>query len=108
VVVHVEESLARQVLDYFDLIVGTSTGGIIVLALGLGFGARDAWDSPCSIGRRSFMATRGFEPFVAGFMRNTIHVTPLGFGGGIRAARSGKREAAEHRRGRFRWQDGVM
>jgi uncharacterized protein len=32
----VEESLSQKVAEYFDLIVGTSTGGIIALALGLG------------------------------------------------------------------------
>jgi hypothetical protein len=32
----IEQSLGRPVADYFDLIVGTSTGGIIALGLGLG------------------------------------------------------------------------
>jgi hypothetical protein len=36
-----EEGLPRPVSDYFDLIVGTSTGGIIALALGLGHTAAD-------------------------------------------------------------------
>jgi hypothetical protein len=31
-----EDELARPIADYFDLITGTSTGGIIALALGLG------------------------------------------------------------------------
>lgn len=35
----VEELLGRSVADYFDLIVGTSTGGIIALGLGLGLSA---------------------------------------------------------------------
>lgn len=36
-----EDSLGRPVADYFDLIVGTSTGGIIALGLGLGLSAND-------------------------------------------------------------------
>jgi uncharacterized protein len=35
----IEENLGRSVADYFDLIVGTSTGGIIALGLGLGLEA---------------------------------------------------------------------
>ncbi len=35
----VEDSLGRSVADYFDLIAGTSTGGIIALGLGLGLPA---------------------------------------------------------------------
>lgn len=37
----IEESIGRPVADYFDLIVGTSTGGIIALGLGLGLSAND-------------------------------------------------------------------
>ncbi len=37
----VEESIGTPVADYFDLIVGTSTGGIIALGLGLGLSASD-------------------------------------------------------------------
>src|SRR5438034_3754911 len=33
----IEDSIGDNVADYFDLIVGTSTGGIIALGLGLGF-----------------------------------------------------------------------
>lgn len=37
----VEEATGKPVVDYFDLVVGTSTGGIIALGLGLGWSARD-------------------------------------------------------------------
>jgi hypothetical protein len=37
----IEESIGDKIANYFDLIVGTSTGGIIALALGLGFSAQD-------------------------------------------------------------------
>ena len=37
----VEDSIGNNVADYFDLIVGTSTGGIIALGLGLGLSAQE-------------------------------------------------------------------
>lgn len=37
----IEETLGSPVAPYFDLIVGTSTGGIIALGLGLGFSAKE-------------------------------------------------------------------
>jgi hypothetical protein len=37
----VEECLGRPVVDYFDLIAGTSTGGILALGLGLGLSAAE-------------------------------------------------------------------
>jgi patatin-like phospholipase/acyl hydrolase len=33
----IEEATGEQIIDYFDLVSGTSTGGIIALALGLGY-----------------------------------------------------------------------
>lgn len=37
----IEETTGERVIDYFDLIAGTSTGGIIALGLGLGFSAAE-------------------------------------------------------------------
>lgn len=37
----VEDAVGHSIVDYFDLIVGTSTGGIIALGLGLGFSAAE-------------------------------------------------------------------
>src|ERR1700682_5740629 len=36
----IEDTVGGSIADYFDLIVGTSTGGIIALGLGLGLRAR--------------------------------------------------------------------
>ena len=36
-----ERETGRSIVDYFDLIVGTSTGGILSLGLGLGFSAEE-------------------------------------------------------------------
>lgn len=37
----IEESTGKRIADHFDLIAGTSTGGIIALGLGLGMSARE-------------------------------------------------------------------
>jgi hypothetical protein len=60
----IEESVGRPVADYFDLIVGTSTGGIIALGLGLGLPASEVLrfyerHGPVIFGgRRRFQALR--------------------------------------------------
>jgi uncharacterized protein len=42
--VGLEEDLGRPVVEHFDLVVGTSTGGIIALGLGAGMSVRDILD----------------------------------------------------------------
>lgn len=37
----IEETTGKKIVDHFDLIAGTSTGGILALGLGLGFSARE-------------------------------------------------------------------
>jgi len=49
-----EDALGCRVADYFDLIVGTSTGGIIALGLGLGWPAGEILDFYKAIGPRVF------------------------------------------------------
>lgn len=41
---HLEEHTGSSVLEHFDLVTGTSTGGIIALALGAGFSAAQIRD----------------------------------------------------------------
>lgn len=50
----VEEAAGKRVADHFDLIAGTSTGGIIALGLGLGLSARDILRFYQEHGRRVF------------------------------------------------------
>jgi patatin-like phospholipase/acyl hydrolase len=53
-----EDSLGGPVANYFDLIVGTSTGGIIALGLGLGLGARQVLGFYLNQGGRIFGGNR--------------------------------------------------
>jgi hypothetical protein len=55
-----EHRLGEPIVDYFDLIAGTSTGGIIALALGLGLTAKEILKLYEENGRRIFPQTRGF------------------------------------------------
>lgn len=49
-----EEDLQTSIVDHFDLIAGTSTGGIIALALGLGLRPREIVDFYVQLGPRVF------------------------------------------------------
>ena len=57
----VEEAIGSPVADSFDLIVGTSTGGIIALGLGLGLSARQVLDFYSEHGPRIFAGNRGLK-----------------------------------------------
>lgn len=50
----VETATGKRIADHFDLIAGTSTGGIIALALGLGLSAREIVDFYVREGPRIF------------------------------------------------------
>ncbi len=54
----VEEAIGSPMVDYFDLIVGTSTGGIIALGLGLGLSARQILAFYTEHGPRIFAGNR--------------------------------------------------
>lgn len=62
----IEEQLDVRVADYFDLIIGTSTGGIIALGLGMGLSARDILDFYTENGPRIFPSTFFHQRFVRG------------------------------------------
>jgi len=53
----VEEMTGKRLVDHFDLIAGTSTGGIIALGLGLGLPARKILEFYCEAGPRIFPTT---------------------------------------------------
>ncbi len=54
----IEEEIEGSVGMYFDLIVGTSTGGIIALGLGLGFTAKDLLSFYEDLGSKVFAGNR--------------------------------------------------
>ena len=61
-----EEATNCRIQDYFDLVTGTSTGGILAIGLGLGLSPREILD---------FYRTRGPIIFpVTGFRRKTLHI----------------------------------
>ena len=50
----IEDQIGRSVADYFDLIVGSSTGGIVALSLGLGMSAREILEMYEELGPKLF------------------------------------------------------
>lgn len=59
----IEEELHRPIGEYFDLIVGTSTGGIIAIGLGLGFSASELLDFYLKLGPDVFAGNRVLKFF---------------------------------------------
>jgi uncharacterized protein len=55
-----EEDTGRRVVDHFDLVVGTSTGGIIALALGAGLSPREILDFYVTERRAIFAGPRAW------------------------------------------------
>ncbi len=54
----IEETTGKKISDYFDLIVGTSTGGIIALGLGVGFSAKEILEFYEELGPEVFKGNR--------------------------------------------------
>ncbi|MEO0435226.1 MAG: CBASS cGAMP-activated phospholipase [Cyanobacteria bacterium J06656_5] len=80
-----EKNQGTRVSDHFDLIVGTSTGGIIALALGLGFKAEEVRDLYVTQGEKIFppsmmgdakqwldvkYSSEGLKVVLLGFLKN--------------------------------------
>lgn len=53
---YIEQNTNKKIVDYFDLITGTSTGGIIAIALGLGFSPKQILDFYVKEGPKIFPA----------------------------------------------------
>lgn len=77
----VEEALGAPVAEYFDLIAGTSAGGIIAIALGLGYSASDVLEifrraGPRVFSGRGHLVLRALRRFgLAGFDSRPLHAT---------------------------------
>ncbi len=72
----VEQELDAPLTDYFDLIVGTSTGGIIAIGLGLGLSAREILDFYVERGPTIFAGNRSMR-FLRQFGRSKYSRSPL-------------------------------
>jgi uncharacterized protein len=71
-----EEQLGEPIVDYFDLIAGTSTGGLIALGLGVGLSAQESLELYEKNGRRIFPHTLGSSlrgVFHAKYARAALH-----------------------------------
>jgi uncharacterized protein len=72
----VEDEVGRPIIEHFDLIAGTSTGGIIALALGLGMSARDILNLYLNTGHQIFPRRRLPRP-LQGLLRARYSHAPL-------------------------------
>ncbi|MDD5463618.1 MAG: CBASS cGAMP-activated phospholipase [Candidatus Moranbacteria bacterium] len=54
----IEETTGKKISEYFDLIVGTSTGGIIALGLGMGFSAKELLEFYEEMGPKVFKGNK--------------------------------------------------
>lgn len=72
----IEEDLGRRVVDHFDLVVGTSTGGIVALGLGAGLTPREILEFYLSEKGRIFANRLGWRlsrrPFVAKYRATAL------------------------------------
>lgn len=72
-----QESLELPITDYFDLIVGTSTGGIIAIGLGLGMEPSEILDFYLSNGATIFPASQRWVTLVKHYVTNKYASDPL-------------------------------
>ncbi len=72
----IEDTIGSNVADYFDLIVGTSTGGIIALGLGLGMSAKEILKFYDDYGPRIFAGDRRWG-FLKSWFRAKYDPIPL-------------------------------
>ena len=73
VLAKLEEDLGITVRDHFDLIVGTSTGGIIAVALGMGIQPAELVDFYVDRGPHIFPGTSGWLGKSLSFLRSAFH-----------------------------------
>lgn len=73
----IEGTIGKRVSDYFDLIVGTSTGGIIALGLGLGLSAQELLSLYQKNANTIFPRRRGRPPLIRRIFRAAYDSQPL-------------------------------
>lgn len=80
VLAYLEEDLGVTVTDHFDLIAGTSTGGIIAIGLGMGLRPRELVDFYVQNGPKIFHHSipNRLTQCVRGWVRNKYSQAPLG------------------------------
>jgi len=71
----IEEATGKRIAEHFDLIAGTSTGGIIALGLGLGMTAREVSqfyvnDGPRIFGQHNSLDSHGLLSRLTGWLRD--------------------------------------